>query len=58
MRRRYVHRICEGVICDRGVREARLDINLLCCLHKCPIKNITDLHNYYCSHLSWLTLSP
>ena len=35
--------LCEGVICGRGVREARLDINLLCCLHKCPIKNITDI---------------
>lgn len=34
---------CEGVICEGGVREVRLDINLLCCLHKCPIKNITDI---------------
>ena len=35
---------CNGdVICVRGVREAGLDINLLCCLHKCAIKNITDI---------------
>ena len=35
--------MCEGVICGRGVREARLDINLLFSVHKCPIKNITDI---------------